>query len=79
MDTVGAFEAKTHLSSLLDRVEKGEKFIITKHGTPVAQLVPVDRRNAEQVKAVVRRMEELAAGLTLDGDWKQFRDAGRKW
>jgi prevent-host-death family protein len=79
MDTVGAFEAKTHLSSLLDRVEKGEKFIITKHGTPVAQLVPVDRRNAEQVRAVVRRMEELAAGLTLDGDWKQFRDAGRKW
>jgi prevent-host-death family protein len=79
MDTIGAFEAKTHLSSLLDRVEKGEKFIITKHGTPVAQLVPVDRRNAEQVKAVVRRMEELAAGLTLGGDWKQFRDAGRKW
>jgi prevent-host-death family protein len=79
MDTIGAFAAKTHLSSLLDRVEKGEKFIITKHGTPVAQLVPVDRRNAEQVRAVVRRMEELAAGLTLDGDWKQFRDAGRKW
>jgi prevent-host-death family protein len=79
MDTIGAFEAETHLSSLLDRVEKGEKFIITKHGTPVAQLVPVDRRNAEQVRAVVRRMEELAAGLTLDGDWKQFRDAGRKW
>lgn len=79
MDTIGAFEAKTHLSSLLDRVEKGEKFIITKHGTPVAQLVPVDRRNAEQVKAVVRRMEEFAAGLTLEGDWKQFRDTGRKW
>jgi prevent-host-death family protein len=79
MDTIGAFEAKTHLSSLLERVAKGEKFTITKHGTPIAQLVPMDQRNPEQVKAVVQRMEELAAGLTLDGDWKEFRDAGRKW
>jgi hypothetical protein len=45
----------------------------------VAHLVPVDQRNPEQIKAVVQRMEGLAAGLTLDGDWKEFRDAGRKW
>ncbi len=36
MDTVGAFEAKTHLSDLLDRVERGERFTITRHGKPVA-------------------------------------------
>jgi prevent-host-death family protein len=34
--TVGAFEAKTHLSTLLDRVGEGEEVIITKHGKPVA-------------------------------------------
>ncbi|HEY0425654.1 MAG TPA: type II toxin-antitoxin system prevent-host-death family antitoxin [Rhodopila sp.] len=79
MDVIGAFEAKTHLSSLLERVAKGENFTITKHGKPVAHLVPVDQRNPEQTRAVVQRMEELAAGLTLDGDWKEFRDAGRKW
>ena len=37
---VGAFEAKTRLSQLLDRVRKGEKVVITKHGVPVAELVP---------------------------------------
>ena len=68
MDVIGAFEAKTHLSSLLERVAKGENFTITKHGKPVAHLVPVDQRNPEQIKAVVQRMEELATGLTLDGN-----------
>jgi len=37
---VGIFEAKTHLSSLLDRVAKGEKITITKHGVPAAILIP---------------------------------------
>ncbi|MCX6593680.1 MAG: type II toxin-antitoxin system prevent-host-death family antitoxin [Acidobacteria bacterium] len=37
--TVGAFEAKTKLSELLDRVERGEEVLITRHGTPVARLV----------------------------------------
>jgi prevent-host-death family protein len=79
VDTIGASEAKTHLSSLLERVAKGEKFTVTRHGTSVAQLVPVDQRNPEQINAIVQRMEELASGLTLDGDWKEFRDDGRKW
>ena len=39
---IGTFEAKTHLSALLDRVAKGEKITITKHGIPAAVLVPVD-------------------------------------
>lgn len=37
---VGAFEAKTHLSSLLDQVEKGARVTVTRHGKPVAQIVP---------------------------------------
>ena len=41
METIGAFEAKTHLASLLDRVAKGEKITITRHGVPAALLVPV--------------------------------------
>ncbi len=42
MQTVGTFEAKTHLSTLLDRVTKGEKITITRHGVPAALLVPVE-------------------------------------
>lgn len=41
MQTIGALEAKTHLAALLDRVAKGEKITITKHGIPAAVLVPV--------------------------------------
>jgi len=43
METVGAFEAKTHLSDLLDRVSKGETITITRHGVPAALLVPVGK------------------------------------
>ena len=43
MTPVGSFEAKTHLSSLLDRVAKGEKIAITRHGIPAAMLVPVEQ------------------------------------
>jgi prevent-host-death family protein len=41
MQTIGAFEAKTHLAALLDRVAKGERITITRHGTPAAVLAPV--------------------------------------
>ena len=39
---LGAFEAKTHLSRLLDAVEKGEKIYITRRGKRVAQLAPAE-------------------------------------
>lgn len=42
--SIGAFEAKTHLSRLLDEVEKGDSVTITKHGRPVARLVPASGR-----------------------------------
>ena len=41
MPTVGAFEAKTHLAALLDRVVRGERITITRNGVPAAMLVPV--------------------------------------
>ncbi len=43
---IGAFEAKTHLASILDKVAHGQKFVVTKHGKPVAQIVPVEKKNA---------------------------------
>ena len=46
METVGAYEAKTHLPKLLERVMKGERITITKHGVPVAVLGPADSLKA---------------------------------
>ncbi len=42
MESIGAFEAKTRLSELLERVARGESFEITKHGKPVGRLVPAN-------------------------------------
>lgn len=41
-ETIGAFDAKTHLSALLDQVARGSEFLITKHGRPVARLCPIE-------------------------------------
>jgi prevent-host-death family protein len=79
METVGAFDAKTHLAALLERVEKGETFLITRHGRPVAQLSPVERRDPERIARLIERFEAVAQEQRLDGDWREFRDAGRKW
>ena len=46
MREVGAYEAKTHLPRLLDEVEAGQSITITKHGRPVAVLVPRDHLDA---------------------------------
>ncbi len=65
---VGAYEAKTHLSELLERVERGQEIVITKHGAAVAKLVPVKKEtSAEERLAAIERIEKLATGLSLGG------------
>ena len=78
METIGSFEAKTHWSSLLDKVGNGHEFIITKHGKPIARLIPEslieDRRTLEAAEA----LKTMRKGIMLDGlDWKSLRDEGR--
>ncbi len=77
MITVGAFEAKTHLSSLLDRVAAGEEVLITKHGRAVARLVRADDAARENVDAIIAKLKVLRAGSSLR-DWKALRDEGRR-
>ncbi|WP_025323370.1 type II toxin-antitoxin system Phd/YefM family antitoxin [Deferrisoma camini] len=66
METIGAYEAKTHLSALLDRVASGERITITRRGVPVAVLTPVPDgvRDATSAAADLRR---LRRGARLDG------------
>jgi len=63
---VGAYEAKTHLSELLEKVEAGEEITITKHGAPVAKLVPVKKEASprERLEAI-ERIQKLASGISL--------------
>ena len=80
---IGAFEAKNTLGSLLDRVERGEEIVITRHGRPVAKLAPctpdIDREGATEALA---RMRARAAAARIEPvaweDLKADRDAGRR-
>ncbi len=53
MKTIGAFEAKTHLSGLLEKVARGESFVITKRGKPVAALSPVTPKKQHGPKELI--------------------------
>lgn len=78
MQTVGAFEAKTHFSALLDKVEKGEQIVITKHGRVVAKLVPVTTANQLAIQHTISALKNLSRGHILNDDWKKLRDEGRR-
>lgn len=82
MITVGAFEAKTKLSELLDRVERGEEVVITRHGKPVARLVgDQTSEKAEKLKAEFARIRERlrAEGVSFTREEIiELRDKGRR-
>lgn len=67
MAEVGAYEAKTHLPKLLERVENGERIVITRHGRPVAELVPVARRDTATIVKALADMRAIRARLARKG------------
>ena len=67
MPEIGAYEAKTHLPKLLERVEKGERFIITRHGRPVAELIPVSERDTKRVRSALTGLRNIRKGLAKRG------------
>jgi prevent-host-death family protein len=79
MITVGAFEAKTHLSTLLERVSQGEEIVITRHGKAVARLVPAAAADRSRIDRAIAKLKALRKGCTLGGlSWKELRDEGRR-
>lgn len=62
---VGVHEAKTHLSRLLERVESGESIVITRRGSPVAELGPLTRkpRQPGRLKGRIRMAKDFDAPL----------------
>lgn len=79
MKTVGAFEAKTHLSQLLEEVSQGEEVLITRHGHALARLVPHDASQAERRRAAIARLRSFRRGRRLEGlSLSDLRDEGRR-
>jgi len=67
METVGAYEAKTHLPKLLARVIKGERITITKHGIPVAVLQPPLPLRKTEPRKVIAELRKFREKHTLKG------------
>jgi prevent-host-death family protein len=79
MVTVGSYEAKTHLPQLLERVAKGETITITKHGVPVARLVPLEEKQRPDARRVIEEVLEFRKAHPLNGEaLKEWINEGRR-
>ena len=66
--TVGAYDARTHFAELLERVQRGDEITITRHGAPVARLVPVHKTATQvQRQSAISAMRQLATRNPLRG------------
>jgi prevent-host-death family protein len=80
MSTIGAFEAKTNFSALLERVERGEQIVITRRGKPVARLVGIEQPKPDDGLKLLARFKAARSKAKLGGlSWKDLRDTGRKY
>ncbi len=79
MREVQASDAKTHLPRLLDDVEAGETIVITRHGKPIARLVPDEEHRKAQAAAAVEAIRALRKGskITVE-EILEMRDEGRR-
>ncbi|WP_109484854.1 type II toxin-antitoxin system Phd/YefM family antitoxin [Occallatibacter savannae] len=85
MRAFGAFEGKNNFGKLLDLVEAGEEVVITRHGKPVARLIPnsdalpskLDRARSAALRIRSRAKVRKAGPFNWE-EWKGFRDEGRK-
>lgn len=80
MAEVGAYEARTHFSRLLERVRKGERITITRYGAPVAMLVPVEQTKRQRlVSETIEEILEFRKHHKLDGlTIRELIDEGRR-
>ncbi|MBC7941786.1 MAG: type II toxin-antitoxin system Phd/YefM family antitoxin [Chitinophagaceae bacterium] len=87
MESVGLFEAKTHLSELIARAERGEETIITRHNKPVAKIVPISEVSPEliakrrqllsELQDIGRVIEQRGGPITVE-EILAWRDEGRR-
>jgi prevent-host-death family protein len=77
MSEIGAYEAKTHLPRLLNRVEDGERFTITRHGKPVAEIGPAPTRDKEEIRRKLAEIRAFRNELAQRGvSWKDILEPG---
>lgn len=81
MKTVGAYEAKTHLPRLLDEVERGAEITITRHGRPVARLIPAVEHDPDRIRKAIEAIRALPSRKqNIDTETlKEWIESGRRF
>ena len=80
MSEIGAFEAKTRLPQLLRRVQAGERFVITRHNRPVAELIPVRAHDSDKVRSAIESLKAFQETHSLGGlSVRRIVEAGRRY
>ena len=78
---IGAFEAKTHFSSILEKAERGEDFVVTRRGKPVAKIIPFRQEPAMTRKEALEslaEMRKLFRGKPGDFNIREAIEDGRR-
>ena len=80
MPVIGAFDARGHLPQLLRRVQEGERFVITKHNRPVAELIPFRQRDTVRIRAAIDRLAAFQKTNSLHAlSVRQLIEDGRRF
>ena len=85
-ETLGVFDAKSRFSELIDRAERGEEIVVTRHGKPVARVAPLAKseRSPEEIEALMERARALResirqeSGTVTREEILAWRDEGRR-
>ncbi len=79
MERIGIYDARARLSELVERVQSGEEVVLTRHGEPVARLVPEKPRRKRSRAAAVTRIRALARKLDIrEVDVRKLIEEGRR-
>jgi prevent-host-death family protein len=80
METIGVYEAKNKLSSMIDQILEGEEITITRRGEEVARLVPIiDAIDQQQTRAAASRIVKRSGSIRRGGlDTEALRTAGQE-
>ena len=79
METVGLYKAKTHLPKLIERTNKGELITITKYGTPIAILQPLDLKKNTNIQTIIMELRQFREKNNLAGlSIREMIEEGRR-
>jgi len=76
--SIGSFDAKTHLARILDEVQRGVEFIITKRGKPVAKIIRYkDSSGHVEMREIIRQFDEIKKSVKGKVDIRGYIAEGR--